>query len=263
MTEKVVSLSGGLVLGMVVALFLGIGATQSIAPSLHFEIPSILQMTIAQNTHNTPAPTNDTTPTAAVATPADPDRGRITRIATLTETTDPVFGTTASTSEAAPKDWDVATTPKVNSALQRTNLQHTYIASNSQASNSAYAGLGQAAARQGNFTALIDNAHGGYTSSSRPAVAQNKPQTQGSPAVAHNDPGTGVSGDEGPAVTHDKTPTPSEDNNNGSSERFEVSHGRPHHNFTPDQDGPSLGDGDTPGRPGPSQMDGGRQGWTQ
>ncbi len=62
MTEKVVSLSGGLVLGMVVALFLGIGATQSITPSLHFEIPSILQMTIAQNTHNTHSQSKQPTP---------------------------------------------------------------------------------------------------------------------------------------------------------------------------------------------------------
>lgn len=258
MTEKVVSLSGGLVLGMVVALFLGIGATQSISPSLHFEIPSILQMTIAQNTHNTPAPASNTTPTVTVATPTNTDRGRITRIATLTETTDPVFETTTSTSQAEPKDWAVASTPKVSNPLQRANLQHTYIASNSQASGTSFASLELAAARQGSFTALISNANGRSTYGNQPSFVQGKPHTQGSPSVAHNDPDTGEEG--GPAITHEKTTTPGGDSFEDSSERDHVVfHGRPQDSFVPDQGGPSSGGNNTPG---PSQFHNGRQGST-
>lgn len=256
MTEKVVSLSGGLVLGMVVALFLGIGATQSISPSSHFEMPSIFQMTIAQNTHNTPAPASNTTPTVTVATPTNTDRGRITRIATLTETTDPVFETTTSTSQAAPKDWAVASTPKVSNPLQRANLQHTYIASNSQTSSATYASLELAAARQGSFTALIDNPHGRYFYNSEPPVVQGKPHTQGSPSVAHSNPGTGE--ESSPAVTHDEITKPndndSEDNNQSD---LLVHHGRPQDSFDPDDHGgPSSGGGNISG---PSQFDTGRQ----
>lgn len=255
MTEKVVSLSGGLVLGMVVALFLGIGATQNISPSLHFEMPSILQMTIAQNTHNTPAPASNTTPTVTVATPADPDRGRITRIATLTETTDPVFETTTSTSQAEPKEWNVATTPKINSSHHRTNLQHTYIASSSQTSGSTYASIELAAARQGSFTALINNSHGRSFYDNQPPVVQGKPQTQGSSSVAHNDPGTGE--DDGPAITHDEMTKPNDDSSEDSSQRDLVCHGRPQSDYAPDHGGPSSGGGGY--TPGPSQNNGGRQ----
>lgn len=196
MTEKVVSLSGGLVLGMVFALFLGIGATQSLAPSAHFEIPSILQMTIAQATHSTSTPANDTKPTVNVATPGSENRGRITRIATLGATTDPVFETTATTTPADPKNWEIASTPKIENSLQAANLQHSYIASNPQATSS-FAALGQVVSRQGNFSAIIANTTGRSASGSQPSGVEGKPQTQGSPSVAHNNPDM----DDGPAIT--------------------------------------------------------------
>lgn len=195
MTEKVVSLSGGLVLGMVFALFLGIGVTQSLAPSAHFEIPSILQMTIAQATHSTSTPANDTKPTVNVATPGSENRGRITRIATLGATTDPVLETT--TTQTNPKNWEIASTPKIDNSLQAANLQHSYIASNPQATSS-FASLGQVVSRQGNFSAIVANTTGRSASGSQPSGVEGKPQTQGcSPSVAHNNPDMG----DGPAIT--------------------------------------------------------------
>ncbi|MCK5131777.1 MAG: hypothetical protein KAR40_06445 [Candidatus Sabulitectum sp.] len=183
MTEKVVSLSGGLVLGMVCALFLGIGATQNLSPSVHFEIPAILQMTIAQTTHSRPAPANDTTPNINTATPSNEDRGRITRIATLTETSDPVFTTTATTTQTDPKNWTIASTPKIENTLQRVNLQRSYVASNPQ-TTSTFISLGPVA-RQSNYTTIIDNATAEPTSRSEPSGIEGKPHTQGS-STAHN-----------------------------------------------------------------------------
>ena len=182
MTEKVVSLSGGLVLGMVCAFFLSIGATQNLSPSMHFEIPTISQMTIAQTTHSRPAPANDTTPAVNVSTPSNEDRGRITRIATLTETSDPVFTTTATT-QTDPKNWDIASTPKIDNTLQRVNHQRSYIASNPQ-TTSTLISLGPVA-RQSNFITIIDNATAGPTSCSKPSGIEDKPHTQGS-STAHN-----------------------------------------------------------------------------
>lgn len=204
MTEKVVSLSGGLVLGMVFALFLGIGATQNLSPSLHFEIPAILQMTIAQATHNTSAPANDTTPSINVTPPNGEDRGRITRIATLAETTDPAFAATQE--EISPKNWNVAATPKINNSLQRVNLQRSYIASTSQ--TGTYISLGLVAS-QTNFTAIAGYSSGreGYGTGHQPSSVDGKPQSHGSPSTAQNVPDSGSGENEGgshndePAVT--------------------------------------------------------------
>ena len=188
MTEKVVSLSGGLVLGMVFALFLGIGATQRISPSAHFEIPSVLRMTIAQNTQGTSA--SDTTPSVDVDTPSNEDRGRITRIATLTETTDPAFTpATTSSVQAEPKNWVNNSTPKVDNGLRMANLQHASIASNTGSASSC-AVLDLTTARQGNFTTIAcsSSGQGGYGSGSTPYFVGNKPQSHGSPAIAQNNP---------------------------------------------------------------------------
>jgi len=197
MTEKVVSLSGGLVLGMVVTLFLGIGATQRISPSAHFEIPSVLRMTIAQNTQGTSVPASDTTPSVNVATPSNEDGGRITRIATLTETADPAFTpATTSTVQSEPKNWVYNSTPKVGSELRMANLQHTCIASNGSTANT-YCTLGMTAAREGNFAAIAGNSGNpaNYNGGQTPSFIDNKPQSQGSPAIAQNDPDDDPEGD--------------------------------------------------------------------
>ncbi len=216
MTEKVVSLSGGLVLGMVFALFLGIGVTQSLAPSAHFEIPSILQMTIAQATHSTSTPANDTKPTVNVAAPGSENRGRITRIATLEATTDPVFETTATTTQTDPKNWEIASTPKIENSLQRANLQHTYIASNPQATSS-FAALGQVVSSQGNFSAIIANTAGRSASGSQPSGVEGKPQTQGSPSVAHNNPDMGEEPATTPSITGAEPGIPDDSSNNNTN----------------------------------------------
>ncbi len=242
MTEKVVSLSGGLVLGMVFALFLGIGATQSLAPSLHFEMPSILQMTIAQSTHNTSAPANDTTPSVNVAAPNGEDRGRITRIATLTATTDPAITAPITTTqeEFTPKNWNASTSPKVGNALQRMNLQRSYIAATSQ--TDTYISLGQAA-RQSNFAAIAGNSSGreGYGSGQQPSLVDGKPQTHGAPAIAQNDPGDeegNPHGDGDPAIAGrsvkpNLSPDSFSDTNAGLPDNPE----RPNHTHIPDLNG--------------------------
>ncbi len=207
MTEKVVSLSGGLLLGMVFALFLGIGATQSIPASSHFEMPSFMPMTITQNSHAPSTPTNDTTPTVHVATPSNPDRGRITRIATLEATTDPVFEpvTTTEIAFAEPKNFDGVSTPKIDNSLQRTNLQRSYIESNPQ--DNTFVAIGTIVARQNNTTSIIENTSGNSPSPYNPAGISGKPQTHGSPSVAHNDPGEGE-GSEGPDFAGASKPGP-------------------------------------------------------
>ncbi|RKZ03241.1 hypothetical protein DRQ21_06245 [Candidatus Fermentibacteria bacterium] len=188
MTEKVVSLSGGLVLGMVFALFLGIGATQHISSTVHFEVPSVMQMTIAQTTHSNSAPASDTTPAVNTTTPANEDSGRITRIATVTETTDPVIAQ-ATTTNTAPKNWEYDTSPKVDNELRRANLLHTSIASNTGATNT-YSGLGMTAARENNFVAIAGSSENGanYSGGHTPSFIDSKPQSHGSPAIAQNDP---------------------------------------------------------------------------
>lgn len=204
MTEKVVSLSGGLVLGMVFALFLGIGATQNLAPNMHFEMPAILQMTIAQATHNTSATAGNTTPNTSATPPSEEDRGRITRIATLTETADPAF--TAPQEVFTPKNWNVTAAPKIDNTLQRVNLQRSYMAlAGNTSQTSTYVSLGQAASRESNFTAIADNSSGrdGYGSGHQPSLADDKPQSHGSPAIAQNNPD---SGEEGEGDQHGEDP---------------------------------------------------------
>ncbi|MEA3266755.1 MAG: hypothetical protein U9P42_07420 [Candidatus Fermentibacteria bacterium] len=249
MTEKVISLSGGLALGMVFALFLGIGVTQSITPSSDFQMPSILQMTIAQHTRNPATHASDTTPTVNVATPNNPDRGRITRIATLTTTTDPVFETTATTNNDDSKDWEIASTPKIESSLLRNNLQRSYIALNTSSSTSAI--LGQTTTRESNFTAIAANSAGrnGYNGGHTPSFIHGKPQTQGSPAIAQNpDPG-GNNGDD--PATYAKSDKPG---SGPDSEQGNNNHGS-NHNLAPDFGGGSEND---PGSPQISPRNPGR-----
>ncbi|MCK5034276.1 MAG: hypothetical protein KAS73_00160 [Candidatus Sabulitectum sp.] len=249
MTEKVISLSGGLALGMVFALFLGIGVTQSITPSSDFQIPSILQMTIAQHTYNPSTHASDTTSSVNVATPNNPDRGRITRIATLEITTDPVFETTATTNYGDHKDWEIASTPKIESSLMRNNLQRSYIALNTSSSTSII--LGQTATRESNFTAIATNSAGrnGYNGGHTPSFIYGKPQTQGgSPAVAQNPDPSGNNGDDpATAAKTDKPgsgPDSEQGNNNGSN-----------YNLAPDFGGSSEND---PGSPQISPRNPGR-----
>jgi hypothetical protein len=189
MTEKVVSLSGGLILGMVFALFLGVGATQHISSPVHFEVPSVMQMTIAQTTHNNSAPAPDTTLAVNVATPVNEDSGRITRIATVTETTDPVIAQTTATTTAEPKNCECEASPKIGSELRRANLQHTCIALNTPQANT-FSGLSVTTAREGNFVTIAGisenpvSCTGGHT----PSFIDSKPRSHGSPTVAQNDP---------------------------------------------------------------------------
>ena len=185
MTEKVVSLSGGLVLGMVFALFLGIGATQTITTPVHFNFPEISQLTIAQGFHTSSSSARDTTPGSSTASPdEEADRGRITRIATLTTTTDPAIATAPE--EYTPKNWNAATTPKIETTLQMANLQHSRIAAGPQTSNIIIVGQ---VTGYSNFTTIAENTTGGYESGSQPSIINGKPQTQGSPGIAHNKPG--------------------------------------------------------------------------
>jgi hypothetical protein len=219
MTEKVVSLSGGLVLGMLFALFLGIGATQTMTLPVRFEYPAISRLSITQEISSAPAPARDTTPTISVAPPSvEQDRGRITRIATSTETspfevTAPV---TATQEEILLKNWYVAETPKTGSNLQRANLQHSYIACNPTTSASIY--LAQIAGSC-NFTAIAEIASGnpGYTG--QPSLIEGKPQTGDSPSIAHNSPGEGdIEGSPSePTITGD-TPSPKPTPDNCSEE---------------------------------------------
>ncbi len=196
MTEKVVSLSGGLVLGMVFALFLGIGATQNISSPVNFEIPSVMQMTIAQTTRDTSTPAPDTTPAVDVSTPSNEDRGRITRIATVTETTDPVIAQT--TTPAEPKNWQYDSSPKIDNVLRRANLQHAYIASADRTLGNC-ASIDITTARESNFTVIASisenpsSVGGSYT----PSFVDSKPHSHGTPVVIHNNPD----------ITHEDAPS--------------------------------------------------------
>ena len=249
MTEQVISLSGGLALGMVFALFLGIGVTQSISPSSDFQIPSILQMTIAQHTYNPSAHASDTTSAVNVVTPNNPDRGRITRIATLDITTDPVFETTATTNYGDPKDWAIASTPKIESSLLRNNLQRSYIALNTSSSSEII--LGQTATREGNFTAIATNSAGrnGYNGGQTPSFITGKPQTQGgSPSAAHNPDPSGNNGDDPATSAKPDKPGSGPDSEQGNNNESNYS-------LAPDSGGSSEND---PGSPQISPRDHGR-----
>ncbi len=247
MTEKVISLSGGLALGMVFALFLGIGVTQSITPSSGFQIPSILQMTIAQHTYNPSAHASDTTSAVNVVTPNNPDRGRITRIATLETTTDPVFETTATTNYGDPKDWAIASTPKIESSLLRNNLQRSFIASNTSSSTSVI--LGQTVTRESNFTEIATSSAGrnGYNGRHTPSFISGKPQTQGgSPSVAQNPDPSGNHGDDPATAAKTDKPGSGSDSEQGNNDRICIDTERHDYRFTPDSGHNSEND---PGSP--------------
>ncbi len=202
MAEKVVSLSGGLLLGTALALILGFGATQSILPNSSFEIPSVLKMTIAQNPQSPSASTSDTATVGTVATPASSDQGRITRIATLVITADPILqsNSTSTTASTEPKDWKLEDSPKIDNSLYRTNLQRSYLATNPQ--SESYSDLDMVVARQVNFTAICESAGEEYIAGSLPAEFSDKPQTHGSPPVAQNNPGASEGpGANDPALT--------------------------------------------------------------
>jgi len=202
MTEKVVSLSGGLVLGMVFALFLGIGATQNVSSSVNFEIPSVMQMTIAQNTHGSSAPASNTTPAVDATTPVNEDRGRITRIATVTESTDPVIAQATTTTTIEPKNWHYDSSPKIDNGLRRANLQHTYIASNTPAPSTC-ARPNITTARESNFVTIAVSSESGANSyyGHSPSFVDSKPQSHGSPTIAHNDPGPSLDPGSGSSLT--------------------------------------------------------------
>jgi len=250
MTEKVISLSGGLALGMVFALFLGIGATQSIDPSSRFEIPSILQMTIAQHTHGPATPDSNTAPASNTVAPNIPDRGRITRIATLEVTTDPVLGTTATASNEDPKDWAIASTPKIESALQRNNLQRSYIALNS--SSNTYASLGQTVGRESNFAAIATSSAGrnNYSGGSTPSGVEGKPQTQGGPpSVAHNNPDEGHGDDPATSAKTEKPGSGPDSEQGNNNDRVHVEPEGSGHSHHPSFGGSSWNENDQGGRP--------------
>jgi hypothetical protein len=180
MTEKVVSLSGGLVLGMVFALFLGIGATQHISSTSRFEVPSVMQMTIAQTARSTPSPASDSTPAVRVAAPGNEDRGRITRIATLAETTDPALVTTiAPAAPSEPKNWTSNSEEKIDTGHRRANLQRSYVAASNGTAASCYAVQVSETARQGSFSMIADNTNGrgGYGGGQTPSSIRDKPRT--------------------------------------------------------------------------------------
>lgn len=196
MTDKVVSLSSGLILGMVCALFLGIGSTQNIMPSSNFELPNNFSMTIAQYPHSAEQQTQEqeTIPSSSVAPPvetAESETGRITRIATLTITEDPIL----STEESSPKI--VHTPPVHNNSLYRTNQQRAFIANNSSA-ESTYSEIDIVTAKQSNFVSIANNSTGRTSGLSNSPQLDDKPQTSGSPALAHSDPGIVNNEDEQP-----------------------------------------------------------------
>lgn len=199
MTEKVVSLSGGLVLGMAFTLFLSVSTTQTMTSPMNIEYPSVsglvglndLQSYRSSSSDGSQA--RDTTPATSVAQPVqEEDRGRIVRIATVTETTDPVLQASPSGTNAIPKTLNTAgNNTNGGSTLQQMHQQHTYVADNTTGS---YATVGQIARQSGNFTEIADNGgfsgHSGNYSGGQPSAVDGKPQTNGTPSIGQNDPGT-------------------------------------------------------------------------
>ena len=225
MTEKVVSLSGGLVLGMAFALFLSVSTTQTMNAPMHVEYPSVsnliglndLQSYRSSGSGNA----NDTTPAISVAPPAQgEDRGRIVRIATVTETTDPVLTAPSSQTVFIPKSFGTENADESRgSTLQQMHQQHTHVAQTATGNYSAV----QIARQSGNFTSIANSGRntGNLSSAggSQPSVVDSKPQTSGSPAVAHNDPGQ--EGEEEPAVAG-FSPRPSEPDQLNDNDRRHV-----------------------------------------
>jgi len=246
MTEKVVSLSSGLVLGMVLALFISISTTQIATSPLHMEYPSmsgLISLNDLQSYHtSSSSPARDTTPVIQASPPANQGQGRIIRIATVTETTDPVLSAAGNTSseQIASKNWVNEEDPKATGSLQQMHLQHSYLAGGSQASN--YAILGQVA-RQTNFTAIACGASGPGDQVSgggeQPSIIDDKPQTTGSPAIAQGNPdaeqGEEGEGQSDPAVASftPRPPAPDTFSNNNTRELVNPSNpnGRDYHDL--------------------------------
>ena len=240
MTEKVVSLSSGLVLGMAFALFLGIGATQISSSPLHMEypaLPDLLGLNDYQSFHtpSSASPAQDTTPSISVSPPPAQGTGRIVRIATVSETTNPILASASSTAteeEFTPKNWADSEDPKAGSTLQQMHLQHSYIAG--AANTYDHISLGQIA-RQTNFTCIAftnsgnaNQASGG--SDQPPSNVDSKPGITGTPAIAQGDPEItegeeseegGEGSESGPAVAS-YTPRPSLPDNDLASGRNHV-----------------------------------------
>ncbi|PIE52200.1 hypothetical protein CSA37_07520 [Candidatus Fermentibacteria bacterium] len=181
MTEKVMSLSSGLVLGILFALSLGVGTTQLATSPMHMDYPEIPYLTglnDLQSFHATPAaPSRDTTPAAAVTPPAN-TQGRIIRIATVTETVEPALSPTVSSGIEEPKSFSFTEEPKLDGTLQHTHLQHSCIAR--AGDYSARAELIQAA-RETNFTSIAcgsasRSSQTTETGTERPSVIDDKPE---------------------------------------------------------------------------------------
>jgi hypothetical protein len=250
MTEKVVSLSGGLVLGMAFALFLSVSTTQTMNQALDFDYPSMSSLIgvndLQSYRSSSPVHSTDTTPAINVAPPAQQeDRGRIIRIATVTETTDPLddASTTIAAATAAvliPKTTSIASQVDRRSTLQQMHRQHSYIAGSS---SPAYTSVGQIASQSGNFTAIADNGQGvgqaGGQGGTPPSVIDNKPQTSGTPSVAQNDPGSGENeGEEsGPAIAgFNPGPREPESSSNGSRHHVDPYNPQWNNNFHETED---------------------------
>lgn len=269
MTEKVASLSGGLVLGMAFAVFLGIGSNRSITSQIHLEYPSmddLISINDFQSYHtSSSSPTTDTTGSISVSSPShDQDQGRIIRIATVTETTDPVFHSGYGTFQEniLPKNWGLTDAPKAGNALQQAYLQHTVVADASQTSSLITSG--QAARQAANFAAIADNGSGGGMttggSDGEPPVVDNKPQPSGTPAVAHGNPGAGE-GQENPGepAMAGFSPRPQEpDAFSNNTMNCHVNPYDPRHDFTNHET--EDGSHDDPGaHPGPPQLQNGHR----
>ncbi len=219
MTDKVVSLSSGLVLGMVCALFLGIGSTQNIMPSSNFELPFNFEMTIAQHPHSTeqhvPEQEASTTPSVTPAVDsAEPSSGRITRIATLTITEDPVLDSQEYASKIN------QTTPVPDNSLYIANQQRSLIA-HSTTTESTNSGIIIVTAKQSNFTSIADNSSGRSSSFATTPEFESKPHTAGSPAIAHNNPNLFGNPQEPPVITgKDNKPEPGLEQSSGDTNSF-------------------------------------------
>jgi hypothetical protein len=248
MTEKVVSLSGGLVLGMAFALFLSVSTTQSLTTPLHMEYPSMSGLIglndLQSFRSSSSSQASDTTPAVAVAPPSqEPERDRIIRIATVTETTDPVFQAPVHQENLIPKNTPADHASGNVSTLRQMHQQHSYIASAS--GSASYATVGQIARQGSNFTSIADNGQGtGETSGAgggQPSVVDNKPQPTGSPAVAQNDPETGEGEEEGggPAVASfvPRPPSPDFISNDNMSERVDPHSPGWHNQFQETEEG--------------------------
>ncbi len=230
MTEKVVSLSGGLVLGMAFALFLSVSTTQTVTSPMHMEYPSVSGLIglndLQSYRSSSPGQVSDTTPAVSVAPPAqDEDRGRIVRIATVTETVDPVLTAhaTVTTASDLPKNFSTAgANVDRASTLQQMHQQHSFIERNTTGN---YSMVTQIARQSNNFSAIADNGQGpGYSNSGggdQPSVIDNKPHTSGSPSIAHNDPGGEGSEEDGPSLTG-HSPKPSGPDDVNDTERHHV-----------------------------------------